>query len=365
MIGRLCTLATIAGLALGAGPRQRTPHAAGPLLERVADIPLPGPAVRFDYQSADTAANRLYISHMNAGELVVFDVEGRKVVGTVGDLPRVTGVWSVPALGKIYASVPGHHHVAVIDARTLRVEARVGEIGFPDGIAYAPEEKKVYVSDESGGGELVIDGASNQIVTTIPLGGGAGNTIYDPGSQHILVAVQTEKEVVEIDPKLDRVVARHELAGASHPHGLAVDAARRLLFVANEGNATLQTVDLRTMKVVGRQSVGEDPDVLPSILSGNGSMSERNQASSPCSPNRTASSFATAASPWPTPTPSPSIRERIWCISRSKTSTDVLCFGSWPPGGRDRGRRHGRLPGPLSEFSRTLVERQRDCKEIK
>jgi len=218
--------------------------------------------VRFDYQSIDTTVNRLYISHMNVGELVVFDLKARKVEGTVGDLPRTTGVWSVPALGKVYVSVPGHHHVAVIDARTLRVEARVGQIGFPDGIAYAPDVKKIYVSDESGGGELVIDGPTDSVVTTIPLGGEAGNTIYDPGSGHILVAVQTSNEVVAIDPRTDRVIARHQLPDASHPHGMSLDAQARLLFVANEGSATLIIVDLRTMTVIGHLPVGRDPDVL-------------------------------------------------------------------------------------------------------
>ncbi len=243
-----------------AGRAASAPRA--PLLEPMADIPLNGPAVRFDYQSIDTSANRLYLSHMSAGELLVFDLGSRRIVGTVGDLPRVTGVWCVPSLGKVYASVPGHHHVAVIDTRSLSVAARVGRIGFPDGIAYAPDARKVYVSDESGGGELVIDGTSDRVVTTIDLGGEAGNTLYDPGSRHVLVAVQTRNEVVEIDPQADRVVARHDLPGAAHPHGMSLDPAERLLFVANEGSATLQTVDLRSWKVVDRQAVGEGPDVL-------------------------------------------------------------------------------------------------------
>ena len=252
----------LASLLVNAGFRAQAPAPDTPVLRPVADIPLPGPAVRFDYQCIDTSANRLYISHMNAGNLVVFDLEHRQVVETIGDLPRITGVLAVPALGKVYASVPGHHDVAVIDARTLHVTARVGSIGFPDGIACAPDVGRIYVSDESGGGELVIDGPSNRVVTTIPLGGEAGNTIYDPGSHHILVAVQTTNEVVEIDPRVDRVIARHALTGASHPHGMTVDASLRLLFVANEGNATLQTVDLRTMEVVATNAVGEDPDVL-------------------------------------------------------------------------------------------------------
>ena len=254
---RLCILAACSSLALGAAPSGRAP-----VLERVADIPLPGSATRLDYQSIDTTANRLYISHMNGGELIVFDLKRRRVEATIGGLPRVTGVCAVPALAKVYASAAGSHSVAVIDGRTLRVVARLGEIGFPDGIAYAPEVKKIYVSDESGGGELVIDGVSNRVTRTIPVGGEAGNTVYDAGSGHILVAVQTRNEAVEIDPHTDKVVARHELKGADHPHGMSIDARHRLLFVANEGNARLLTVDLRTMEVIDTHPVGEDPDVL-------------------------------------------------------------------------------------------------------
>jgi len=261
MMRRWWLLGAIASLAVPLAPAPAM-SAEAPVLQRVVDVPLPGPPVRFDYQSADTAANRLYLSHMNAGEVVVFDVKARKVVGAVRDLPRVTGVWCVPVLGKVYASVPGHKHVAVIDTRTLAVESRVGEIGFPDGIAYASDVKKLYVSDESGGGELVIDGASNRVVRKIDVRGEGGNTLFDPGSGHILVAVQTANQVVEIDPGTDSLVARHDLKEAAHPHGMSLDAENRLLFVANEGNATLQTVDLRTWKVIDRQPVGEDPDVL-------------------------------------------------------------------------------------------------------
>lgn len=52
----------------------------GPL-RLVQDVPLPGPPNRFDYQSVDPAARRLYISHMNAGRLVIFDLDSSRVVG--------------------------------------------------------------------------------------------------------------------------------------------------------------------------------------------------------------------------------------------------------------------------------------------
>ncbi len=239
-----------------------TAAAAAVTFQAMDDIPLPGGATRFDYQSLDQTTGRLYVAHMGDGSVVAVDTRAQRVIGVVNGLPRVTGVWVVPELHRLYASATGLHQVAIIDTRTFSLIRRVGPIGFPDGIAYAPAARKLFVSDESGAGELVIDAARDRVIGSIALGGEAGNTIYDAGSGCILVAVQTRNEVVAIDPATDRVTGRYPIAGAARPHGLSVDAARRLLFVANEDNATLQIVDLRTMKVIGRQTVGREPDVL-------------------------------------------------------------------------------------------------------
>ena len=40
-----------------------------PGLKLVREVPLPGPANRFDYQSADPATGRIYMNHMNAGTI--------------------------------------------------------------------------------------------------------------------------------------------------------------------------------------------------------------------------------------------------------------------------------------------------------
>ena len=239
--------------------RRPTP---APMLRQVADIPLPGPANRFDYQSIDPAAGRLYISHMNADRLVVFDLGSARVVREVQGLPRVTGVWAMPEHHRVFASAAGAQEVAVIDERTLEIVARVGGIRFPDGIAYARDADKVFVSDESGEADVVIDARTLQKRSAITLGGEAGNTHYDSVSKCILVAVQTRGQLVAIDPVSERVVARYDLPGVDGPHGFTLDEAGRLAFVTGEGNAALAVVDLRTMRVTQRLRVGDDPDVL-------------------------------------------------------------------------------------------------------
>lgn len=231
-------------------------------LRLVRDIPLPGPANRFDYQSFDVTTGRIYINHMDAGRTVVFDADSNRVVTEIDGLPRATGVWAVPSHHQVYVSAAGAHQVAIIDDRTLRITSRISGMGFPDGIAYAPDADKVFVSDESRGTDVVINPATQSKRSTIPLGGEAGNTHYDSVSGCILVAVQTRNQLIAIDPVGEKIVGRYNLPGSDHPHGFALDEERRLAFLSSEGNGTLLVLDLRNMKVLQRLKVPDDPDVL-------------------------------------------------------------------------------------------------------
>ncbi len=132
-------------------------------LRVITNVPLPGSASRFDYQSLEPVSGRLFISHMGAGQLVVFDVRAGKVIGNLDGFPTVTGVLAVPSEHRAYASAAGDHAVVVVDDSTLRIVARVPGPRFPDGIAYAPAERRVFVSDESGRRDFLIDAITDSL----------------------------------------------------------------------------------------------------------------------------------------------------------------------------------------------------------
>ena len=232
-------------------------------LRVVADVPLPGSASRFDYQSLEPASGRLFISHMGAGQLVVFDVRAGRVIGNLDGFPTVTGVLAVPAEHRAYASATGDHAVVVVDDSTLQIVARVPGPRFPDGIAYAPGERRVFVSDESGGRDFVIDATTNTVVAQVELGGEAGNTQYDAGSHCVIVAVQTANQLAVIDPATATIVRRITLDKAvRYPHGFYIDAPHRLTFVSGQESGTLGVLDLRTLQLRQVLPIGGDPDVL-------------------------------------------------------------------------------------------------------
>ncbi len=255
-----CMAAALSLVSVGTFAQSTKP--VGTVLILVADVPLPGPAVRFDYQSLDTSNGRLYIAHMNADQLVVFDTSRREVVANLDGFRRVHGVFAAPQVHRLYASVTGNHQVAAVDTQTLKIVGTAGPITYPDGLAYAPKEKKVFVSDEHGGVDAVIDATTNTLIAKIPLGGGAGNTVYDPISGHILVAVHGVNMLAVIDPASNKILGRYPLPGIENPHGIALDVADHLAFVAGEENHSLAVVDLNTMKMSASYEVGDDPDVL-------------------------------------------------------------------------------------------------------
>ena len=253
-------MSCLRGLCLFAAALPAFPQSAP--LKQVADIPLPGAAVRFDYQSFDRTHGRLYIAHMNDDRLVVFDVKSREVVANLEGFPNVHGVLAVPEINRIFASATGEGKLAIVEMETLKTLAKAGPIKYPDGIAYAPGAKRVFVSDEHGDADAVIDANTNALIATIKLGGGAGNTVYDPGSGRIFVAVHEKNELVSIDPATAQIIGHHPVPGVESPHGIALDVDARLAFVAGEDNGKLAVLDLTNGQVVSTYPVGKDPDVL-------------------------------------------------------------------------------------------------------
>src|SRR6185295_911176 len=112
--------ALLAGL-IGA----QAPASQSQTLSAIGDYSLGGDTSRYDYQTFDATSNRLYIAHLGAGVLRVFDTQAHTVVGTVGGLPGIHGVIAVPEAGMVYATATSAHSVAAIDSATLTITAMI------------------------------------------------------------------------------------------------------------------------------------------------------------------------------------------------------------------------------------------------
>jgi DNA-binding beta-propeller fold protein YncE len=231
-------------------------------LRTIAEIPLTGSTSRFDYQSLDLTHNQLYIAHMGANLVTVFDIQTQTVITDIENVADVHGVLAVPEIDLAFATATGSHEVVVIDEQSLRIVGRIAGGNYPDGLAFAPDEGKLFVSDQFGKAVIVLDAHTYEPIDTIDVDGEVGNTRYDPISHQILANVQTRNQFVTIDPKRDEVVARTDVPGCEHPHGMYIDAAARLAFIACEENAMMVSVDLKSMQITATKKTGDRPDVL-------------------------------------------------------------------------------------------------------
>jgi DNA-binding beta-propeller fold protein YncE len=231
-------------------------------LKHVADVALPGNASRFDYQSVDPSRRRLFIAHMGDGHAVVFDLARRRVVKDIANVPDAHGVLVVPKLRRFYVAATGANELVTFDERTFRQVRRAPAGSYPDGIAYDSRDELVFVSDEHGNQEKVFRARTGAPAGSVQLPSDAGNVQYDAPSGRILVAAGAKNVLAVIDPRRRKIVRQVALPGCDHAHGLHLDSARRLAFVACEANAKLLLLDLKTMRVRQTQSVGDDPDVL-------------------------------------------------------------------------------------------------------
>src|SRR5215475_295577 len=82
----VATALTRTASAPAAPPRAAPPTAPSLPLSFVADLPLPGNPSRFDYQWVDAAQRRLFIAHLGDSSLLVFDLDGQRVIHEVPHL---------------------------------------------------------------------------------------------------------------------------------------------------------------------------------------------------------------------------------------------------------------------------------------
>jgi DNA-binding beta-propeller fold protein YncE len=184
------------------------------------------------------------------------------VVKDIADTPDAHGVLVVPKLRRLYVAATGAQQLVTFDERTFRRVRRAPAGSYPDGIAYDTRDELVFVSDEHGNQEKVFHARTGAPAGSVALPSDAGNVQYDAPSGRILVAAGAKNVLAVIDPRRRRIVRQVPLPGCDHAHGLHLDTARRLAFVACESNAKLLLVDLKTMRVLQTQTVGDDPDVL-------------------------------------------------------------------------------------------------------
>jgi DNA-binding beta-propeller fold protein YncE len=230
--------------------------AAGPEGYHLAKtIPIPGDG-GWDYLTVDEAARRLYVSHGTQVEILDCDSGERK--GHIPNTQGVHGIAVAPDLGRGFTSNGRASSVTIFDLKTLDVLGSVATGRNPDAILYEPVTRHVFAFNGGSASATVIDAAAGKAVGTIELGGQPEFAVAD-GAGHVFVNVEDRDEVLKLDARAQKVLARWPLAPGKTPTSLAIDRHGHRLFVGCR-NKLLAVVDADSGKVVTTLPVGERVD---------------------------------------------------------------------------------------------------------
>ena len=215
---------------------------------------LPGEG-SWDYLTVDAAARRLYVSHNS--QVHVVDLNSGSVVGSI-PAKGAHGIALAPESGRGFITNGTGDNVTVFDLKTLQATGSTPTGKKPDAIVYDDATRRVFANNGNSSSSTVIDSADGRVLGTVELGGAPESSVAD-GKGFLFTNLEDKSELVKIDARAMKVVARWRLAPCEAPSSLGIDRASRRLFVGCR-NHLMAMVDADSGKVIQTETIGDHVD---------------------------------------------------------------------------------------------------------
>jgi DNA-binding beta-propeller fold protein YncE len=217
--------------------------------------PVPGNG-SFDYIVIDSAARRLYVSH--GTQVDVVNPDDGKLIGTIGDTPRVHGTAIASEFKHGFTSNGGENKVSMFDTTTLQLINKIDVGKGPDGIYYDPGTKRVFTNNHGSHDITAIDAKTGQVVGTVKAEGDGESAVVADGV--VYLNIEDTNEVIVFDPKSLEVKKRFPIGVAKTPTGLEYDAKTKRLFIGCRNEPKMVVMDAVSGKVITSMPIGKGVD---------------------------------------------------------------------------------------------------------
>jgi DNA-binding beta-propeller fold protein YncE len=230
---------------------------AAPAYKPAGAVPLGDPPF-WDYAVSDPITGRVYVAH--ADKVAVIDGRAGKLIGNVEGIPGGThGIAISAATGQGFTDDGRNGQAIAFDLKTLKVTAHIPADQDADGIAFDKGTGHVFVVDGDPKKITVVDPRTDKAAATIDVG---EKMEYPVGSDgEVFIAGVEKRDLIEVDPRTNGVIARWPIPDCEAPHGLAVDGRNHRAFVGCE-NAKMMVVDTRNGKLVTELAIGRGNDAV-------------------------------------------------------------------------------------------------------
>ena len=202
------------------------------------------PPSAMDYLAYDAASDRIWVPAGNTGNVDVVDVATGKVT-TVGGFATTPSQrsgrpsWAASSVtvagGVVWIGNRGDDRLCAFDARTLKKGACVGLESMPDGIAWVAPTHELWATTPRDNTLTIIGVSAGKpgAPAVVKLDGAPEGYAVDAARGTFYTNLEDKDRTLAIDVKTRKVTATFAPGcGADGPRGLALDAPRRLLFVA-------------------------------------------------------------------------------------------------------------------------------------
>ncbi len=218
----------------------------------------------WDYVTVDAPRHRFFVTRATY-TLAISESSGKVLADILGQI-RSHGVALVSRLNRGFITDGGGSGaILVFNTRTYKVLGRIATMPVSDGIIYDAKLNRVLAVSGDGNALMVFNPDINpqhgRIGRPIPLGG-APEFLATDGSGKVYVNLANKDLVAVVDLHRRKVIARWPVAPGGRPTGMAMDAARHLLFIGCRHPQKLIVMDARNGKIVAALPIGGVNDAV-------------------------------------------------------------------------------------------------------
>lgn len=224
----------------------------------ITTIPVPGD-YGWDYASTDTEGRRLYIGHDK--NVVVIDLDSKKIVGTIGDGSDMHGVAIAREFGRGFISESNPGSVVMFDLKTLKPLTEVPVGKDPNLVMVDHATKRVFTADRGDKQLSALDAKTGAVVGKVgPFDGRTEHGASDEKG-HVFLNLQDKGLLLKIDARALKVVETWPVAPCGLPSAMDMDKASERIFIGCR-SGLFAAVDGNTGKVVSTLPIGPGVDAV-------------------------------------------------------------------------------------------------------
>jgi DNA-binding beta-propeller fold protein YncE len=261
----ICLIAPIVAASAfsGSAAAQQLPTDETAPLVLVRIIPIPGVVGRFDHMAVDNKNGRVFAAIYGNDSVEVIDTaRGIRAHSIQEGFIKPQMVAYMPDLNRIVVSSEGDGSCKILDADTYKLIGTVKYSDDADQLRYDAAAKRVYVGygDDAESAIGVFDATTNKkIEADFKLGAHPESFQVEEKGARIFVNLASISQIAVID-RNTRKTEKWKLKSAGTNFPMALDEARRRLFVAARKPARLLVLDMDTGKEIASLPGAIDTD---------------------------------------------------------------------------------------------------------